>query len=246
MFVSKFVWKGLRGFIVAIGGVITAIAGLVTILYTTGVISNSEPSGLLDDKGINHKYPSVGESVAIGKSEIGMVTLLPDIRDMGKVGGGGVSGSLTKGSNQPFSPPSFGDRGRDKEHRGFLTFSLNNIDRNVNIVSAKLYSAKGGQSGDLNSRYFKTVVVEELDLGSGLDRSDFSLPGVMLLKVGLNKLTREPIDVTQAVKRAHRRGKEMVSFRFRFSVGNDNDNEDDSWAFSYSRGTTRLEIELSQ
>ncbi|MGK7898975.1 MAG: trypsin-like peptidase domain-containing protein [Xenococcus sp. (in: cyanobacteria)] len=189
--------------------------------------------------------PTIRDSSVTTTPSTETITLLPDTRDMGKIGGGGVSGSLNRGSNQTFSPPSFGDRGYGNEHRGFISFSLDSLAQDVNILSAKLFTVQGGQAGDLNQSYFQNVLIEEINIGNALDQQDFESPGILLAEIELSELTQKPLDVTNAVKRAQSRGKEYVTFRFRFSVGNDNDNEIDSWALSYSRGQTRLELEIS-
>jgi len=263
---KKSFWGSLPGLITAIGGTITAIAGLITALYTVGVIPHLEQNGQdADTKIVEHietqdnrkssesrnldrtEPPSSSTTSDSSKTitpSTDTITLLPDIRDMGKLGGGGVSGSLIKGSNQPFSPPSFGDRGDGKEHRGFISFALHELSTDEKIASAKLFTAKGGRSGDLNQRYFKNVIIEDVNIGHALDQKDFSRPGILLKNINISDLTRQPLDVMDAVKRAQRNDKKFITFRFRFSVGNDNDEESDSWAFSYSRGKTRLEVKV--
>lgn len=174
------------------------------------------------------------------------ITIYPDVRDMGNVGGGGVSGSLTNNSSQPFSPPSFGDSGRGREIRGFLSFDLSPIGKGRIIHSAKFYAAMGGRSGDLDDSYFRTVVIEEIKIEGSIGQREFDDPGLSVSTVPLDEFRSRAVDVTNAVKRAYRNGQQHVTLRFRFSIGHDNDDERDIWAFSYSRAETKLVIEVSE
>lgn len=168
------------------------------------------------------------------------VTLTPDVQDMGRAGGGGVSGSLSSNSGQPFSPPSFGDRGRGVSVRAFLTFPLDDLPRDASVVEARLYCNKGGQSG--NPSTFSTVIIEKVRIGSQLDEADYNASGSQVGRVRLSDLG-DAIDLTSAVRAAVRAGERNLTLRFRTSPANNNDTERDAWAFRYSSGMTRLEVD---
>ncbi len=171
------------------------------------------------------------------------LTLVPDIEDMGRAGGGGLSGSLRSDHGQAFSPPSFGDDGYGKGRRGFLTFILEDIPSGSKIVNANLYCQRGGQSGD--PFVFENILIEQVKIGSSLDGSDYNKNGTLVKRVKIRDLTpNTPIDITDAVRLAHRNNIKNFTLRFRSSWGNNNDEVSDVWAFSYSRGNTRLEVEF--
>lgn len=170
-----------------------------------------------------------------------VVEVLPNTQGMGA---DGVSGSLITGSDRSFSPPSFGDRGRGKQVRGFLSFELGDVLSGDEIAGARLHLSQGGRSGDLNRRYFQSVIVEAISVDGRLGETHFDEPGLLIARIPIEDLTAEPINVTRAVQRASRTSSGRVTFRFRFSVGNDNDDDADAWALSSTRGRTRLEVEV--
>lgn len=249
---KKSFWHTLPGIITAIAGLLGAVATLITALYTAGIIqggpeevsegagTSAGPSGTT---AVEVTAPAAPPPVPPAAAPL-MTTLQPVTQGMGRPEG--LSGSLAKGSDRAFSPPEFGDFGRAKEVRGYISFDLSGLPSGAEVENASLSIAQGGGSGDLDPRYFSTVLLETVDIGSNLSGPDFGVNGQLVKRIALGSLVSAPHDVTDAIRLARLSGKRILTFRLRFSVGHNNDDQRDVWALSYDRGRTRLEVQLTR
>jgi hypothetical protein len=155
------------------------------------------------------------------------------------------TGAVARRGRAVSFPPQLGDLGRDGEVRAFLTFELSGVPAERPSKSARLYVSPQRGGRPLDPRYFSTVWIETVALGSVLTAAAFDAPGRTIERVPLVRLGAAPIDVTDAVRAARDAGEPRLTFRLRFALGGDDDDEADTWIVATSPNTTRLEVDLA-
>ena len=99
--------------------------------------------------------------------------------------------------------------------RGFLTFPLAALPRTAQVKQAHLNLRIGGLSG--SNVYQCPLLVESVDIGPDLEKSDYASSGVLVATDTVGRLEANPgIDVTQAVRMALRDGLASLALRLRF------------------------------
>jgi hypothetical protein len=150
---------------------------------------------------------------------------------------------LSDGSYIGLGPPHYvaGDNTSKKGIRCFFTFDISDISSGVNVDSVKLdltdNSVFGDPFGDLGTMY-----VDGLNYGNTLDKTDYSLIGVLIATYSsAPAVAMEKPTLKTYVENAVSSGAGKVQFRVRFYKKTDNDTSYDRIVFN----TAKLTIAFS-
>lgn len=122
----------------------------------------------------------------------------------------------TKGGITVGNGPKAGEPPREQVVRGFVSFDLTQLPRNVEILQARLELSQKDITGDPYFKGLGAVTVDAVEYGSSLDAEDFQAP-ILIEAIGTlsdnGLLEIKGLDVTEAVKTALAKGLSRVQFR---------------------------------
>jgi len=130
--------------------------------------------------------------------------------------------------------PKLGQPPREQVVRGFVSFDLTTLPKDVEIIEARVELFQKDITGDPYFKGLGGVVVDDVDYGQSLDADDFDAPALLegigtLSDNGL--LEFKGLDVTEAVKTALANERSRVQFRLRFGNETDGDGNIDAVVF---------------
>jgi len=130
--------------------------------------------------------------------------------------------------------PKLGQPPREQVVRGFVSFDLTTLPKDVEIIEARVELFQKDITGDPYFKGLGGVVVDAVDYGPSLDADDFDAPALLkgigtLSDNGL--LEFKGLDVTEAVKTALANERSRVQFRLRFGNETDGDGNIDAVVF---------------
>lgn len=153
-----------------------------------------------------------------------------------------ATGSLVSNGDGPRFPLRFGDTEQNKEIRAYLSFPLDRIPTGVDIVSAKLYVNRSG--GDY--RELRRAIVEEVNIGDGLDQEDFDAnrsPLAVLRSDSLMSQQQFELDVTDKFELVTLYNRPFFTLQFRPDEIFRN-HKADQYEIRTGQNRTRLEVKF--
>jgi len=140
-----------------------------------------------------------------------------------------------------------GDRGNNKESRGFIAFDISSVPQNVIITSAKLYLDIAWEGGDIERQDFHTLVLEAIDIEKDLDKDDFHKEGIIQnnhIQISLKDMkNNKSYEVNREILKFRELTRDYAVFRLRFTKPTDYDDKEDLLAIGYECCTTVLILE---
>ncbi|MEM8583092.1 MAG: hypothetical protein AAGF87_02425 [Bacteroidota bacterium] len=153
-----------------------------------------------------------------------------------------ATGSMVSNGDGPRFPLRFGDTEQNKEIRAYLSFPLDRIPAGVDIVSAMLYVNRGG--GDY--RELRRAIVEEVNIGDGLDQEDFDAnrsPLAVLRSDSLMSQQQFELDVTDKFELVTLYNRPFFTLQFRPDEIFRN-RKADQYEIRTGQNRTRLEVKF--
>ncbi|MBI4682526.1 MAG: hypothetical protein HY757_05420 [Nitrospirae bacterium] len=119
-----------------------------------------------------------------------------------------------------------GDLDNNKEFRGFISFNILEIPFYNKIITAELFLSSPYTSGNMNSKYFNTLLIDAIYIGDYLDKTDFNSNGIIEKNNSIlfKDIGRKPLNVTKEIIRFLEDGRDIATFRLRFTERTDSNN----------------------